>query len=386
MDDTTYLGRPWRARLATATALAAALAGSLAGCSDSGSGQGDDDKDEPSQAASAVPGLQGEWEAMPEQADKVDATLTSQGYDCTIHGDTALDLRVCSKGALVKSGSKDPGYPTVSSLRFMAATDGTIVLARIEASGGPTDPARKLLAKALLPAEDVQVFMAKGTNLSWGSAAPVPNEPGSTMLTAKGWDGTESADPAFDPLSVTKETALPILEKAKLTCEFTETDEWGTPRPALGCVDPAYKVKGAANKLASAQLALVDAGSGVTTIIVEGRLATSISANSGAITRLLPKVVGALDDPGVEAAADWVSKNLDGLPHSAYVGQWRIDLQVVPTGGFGGWPHVRATLSQEPPNLGAINPFAKAPEPSATPESESATPTDGGGSPTQAAG
>lgn len=371
MDDTTHF---WRARLAATTMLATALAGSLAGCSDSGAEEGND-KDPSRPAASAQPGLQGDWESVPEQADKVDATLTGQGYDCTIHGDTAIDLRVCSKGVLVKSGKKDPGYPTVSSLRFMAAADGTIVLARIEASGGPTDPARKLLAKALLPAKDVQVFMAKGTNLSWGSAATVPNEPGTTMLTAKGWDGTESATPAFEPLSATKEQALPDLEGADLSCEFTETDEWGTARPALGCVDPAYKVKGAENKLAAAQLALVDAGSGVTTIIVEGRLAASVSANSSAVTRLLPKVVDALADPGVEAAAAWVRKNLDGLPHAAYVGQWRVDIQVVPSGGFGGWPHVRATLSQEPPNLGAINPFAEAPEAEEPSPAEESSPT-----------
>lgn len=372
-----------RLGVAVATLLTVTLAGSLAGCSDSGSGDGGKEE-EPSPGASALPGLQGDWEPVPDQAAKVDATLTGQGYDCTMHGDTALDLRVCSKGVLVKSGKNDPGYPTVSSLRFMAASDGTIVLARIEASGGPTDPARKLLAKALLPAQDVQVFMAKGTNLSWGSAAPVPNEPGTTMLTAKGWDGTESADPAFDPLSVTKETALPVLEKAKLACEFTETDEWGTPRPALGCVDPAYQVKGAENKLAAAQLALVDAGSGVTTIIVEGRLAASVSANSGAVTRLLPKVVEAVDDPGVEAAAAWVLKNLDGVPHAAYVGQWRIDIAVVPSGGFGGLPLVRATLSQEPPNLGAINPFAKPPEAADSEEpapAEESSPTETAASP-----
>lgn len=342
--------RGWRTAAATAVVLTTVLTG-CGGGDDEGSST-TDASTAPTESPSPTPsGLTGDWTASPGQADKVQETLTAKGFECTRNADPAADLRVCSKGLLTGSDSDLGGKRLgVANLRYLSDAQGTVVLAAIEKGGNNVDPLVKSIAEAVLPADDAAVYQADGKNLTWGTV-----EPGETdILTVKGWQSGESYVPAFTPLATTKEKALPSLQSAKLSCKFSETDEWGTPQSGLTCVDPAFTVRNEDGSIegGTSELVLVDEGSGISRVRLDGRHSRTQAENARGVKQLLPRLASVDGDPSLAEATTWIQSHLDGLPHSAYVGQWRVDVTVVVNAGIAGWPYTRATLSHDKPNLG----------------------------------
>ena len=342
-----------RTALAAATVLLMTLSACGGDDDDPASSGGETQSEAPSATPSATPsGLTGDWTASPGQADEVQQALSAKGFECTRNADPAADLRVCSKGQLTGADSDFGGKQlSLANLRYLSDSQGTVVLAAIEKGGGRgTDKLVKAIAQAVLPADDAAVYQANGRNLGWGTV-----ETGETdILTVKGWPPGESYVPAFEPLSTSKEKALPPLQAAELTCEFSETDEWGTPQSGLTCKDPAYKASNEDGSIegATAELVLVDEGTGISRVRIEGRHSRTQAENARGVKQLLPRLASVDDDPSLAQAVTWIRSHLDGLPHSAYVGQWRVDVSVVVDGGLAGWPYTRVTLSHDKPNLG----------------------------------
>jgi hypothetical protein len=325
----------------------------VAGC-----GGGDDDRQatDPgsggeTQSPSPTPsGLTGSWTPSPGQADKVQQALTAKGFECTRNADPAADLRVCSKSQLTGSANDLGGKQiTQVNLRYLSDAQGTVVLAAIE-KAGDSKPLVKTAAEALLPAADAAVYLADGERLTWGTVESGESD----ILMVKGSEAMQPYVPAFKPMATTKEKALPSLQAGKLTCKFSETDEWGTPQSGLTCSDPAFKVKNEDGSMegGTAELVLVDDGTGINRIRIEGRHSRTPSENVRAVKQMVPKLLTIDGDQGLNDAGTWILGHLDGLPHSAYVGQWRVDLSVVIDGGIAGWPYVRAMLWSDRPNLG----------------------------------
>lgn len=344
------LDRGWTTMAATGVVLATVLTG-CGGDDDTGSGSSTGNETTASSASPTPSGLTGDWTASPGQADKVQQALTAKGFECTRNADPAADLRVCSKGLLTGSDSDLGGKRLgVANLRYLSDSQGTVVLAAIEKGGDNVDPLVKSVAEAVLPADDASVYQADGKNLGWGTV-----EPGATdILAVKGWRSGESYVPAFTPLATTKEKALPPLQSAKLTCKFSETDEWGTPQSGLTCVDPAFKVSNEDGSIegGTSELVLVDEGSGISRVRLDGRHSRTQADNARGVKQMLPRLASVDGDPSLAEATTWIQSHLDGLPHAAYVGQWRVDVSVVINGGIAGWPYTRATLSHDKPNLG----------------------------------
>ena len=322
-------------------------------------------------------GLTGEWTPNPGQADKVQAALTAKGFECTRNADPNADLRVCSKGVMTGKAT-DLGGRQIgqANLRFLSDSEGTVVLAAVEASGDVAD-LEKTMLQSFLPAADAAVMEADGTKLTWGTAEKGTD---SQVLTINGWDSSKTFVPAFTPLKTTKEQALPPLQAAKLKCAFSETDEWGSTRPGLSCKDLTFKVREEDGSIAgaTAELVLVDHGSGIDRVILDGSHSRKPAENARGVRLMVPRAMSVDPDPGLQAAGAWVLEHLDGLPHSGYAGRWRVDVVVVPSGGIAGWPYVKAILSTDKPNLGmagAETPSYSPSEPSESPqpsESESA--------------
>jgi hypothetical protein len=240
-----------------------------------------------------------------------------------------------------------------------------VVLAAIEKTESRATKALvKNVADALLPADDAAVYLADGERLGWGTVESGDAD----LLMIKGAEAMEPYAPAFKPLATTKEKALPSLQAGKLSCKFSQTDEWGTPQNGLTCSDPAFKVKDEDGSMegGTAEVVLVDDGPGVSRIRIEGRHSRIPAENARAIKQMVPKLLTIDGDRGLSDAGTWILGHLDGLPHSAYVGQWRVDLTVVMDGGIAGWPYVQALLSTDKPNLGQKG--AETPGPPATPD------------------
>ena len=49
--------------------------------------------------------------------------------------------------------------------------------------------------------------------------------------------------------------------------------------------------------------------------------------NARSSAALLEKVAGAFGDPDLREIARWVGDHPDRLPHSAYIGRWRADIE-----------------------------------------------------------
>lgn len=358
------LDRAWASVVATGVVLMAA-----AGCgggndaeqgTDAGSGG---ETQSPSPAPS---GLTGSWTPNPGQADKVQQALTAKGFECTKNADPAADLRVCSVSKLTGT-SKDFGGKRIAqvNLRYLSDTQGTVVLTAIEKTESrDTKPLVKDVAEAVLPADDAAVYLADGERLGWGTVEGGEAD----LLMIKGAEAMQPYVAAFKPLATTKEKALPALQAAKLTCKFTQTDEWGAPRNGLTCSDPAFKIKDEDGSMegGTAELVLIDDGAGINGIRIEGRHSRIPAENARGVKQLVPKLLTIDGDQGLSDAGTWILGHLDGLPHSAYVGQWRVDLTVVTDGGIAGWPYVQALLSTDKPNLGQKG--AETPGPPATPD------------------
>ena len=350
----------------------------LSGCGgddDRGAVPGTEGSDTASQTPSASPtpsGLTGDWAATPGQADDIQQKLAAKGFECTRNADPAADLRVCSKSQLTGSASDLGGKRLgMANLRYLSDAQGTVVLAAIE-KGGDADALVKTIAQTLLPADDAAVYLADGENLTWGTV-----EPGETdLLAIKAWPTSQTYVPAFQPLATTKEKALPALQSARLTCKFSDTDEWGVPQSGLTCTDPAYKASNEDGSIegARSELVLVDEGQGISRIRVEGRHSRTQTENARGLRQMLPRLTSVDADPSLAQAVTWIGSHLDGLPHSAYVGQWRVDVSVVTDGGLAGWPYTRATLSHDKPNLGQKG--AETPSVPVTPDESSPTPSD----------
>lgn len=310
-----------------------------------------------SSADSAAPtaptpsGLTGTWKADPGQADRVQQKLTAKGFQCSRSSETHLDLRLCS----ASKRSKDAwGDETIGQgvLRYVSDAQGTVVFFNMWTAGIDSDKRAysKMLAEAVLPATDAAVYTAGGDKLEWGTVAGYGD--GSSYIAAKGWTPAQSLTPSAMPLKVTKEKALAPLQAAKLECKFSDSDAWANERKAVACTDPAYKVKDPDGSIegAIAELAAVDAGPGISSVQLYGAHSKAMTENIRGVKLLIPRA--AAIDPSLKVATTWLDKNLDGLPHAAYVGPWLVRTTVALGGGIADWPFVRAAIELEKPNLG----------------------------------
>lgn len=344
--------RRWGKVVAVGIVLATAMTGCGSDDKNAGSDNGDEGAgsgDTPSMTPTPS-GLAGEWTASPGQADKVQQALTAKGFECTRNADPAADLRVCSKSMETGKDTDLGGKQmTQGILRFLSDSQGTVVLASM-GEAGQSENLETAMTQALLPSADAAVYLADGTDLSWGTVSDGRN--GLKILTVKGWPSDKIFTPAFQPLQTTKEKALPALQAAKLKCKFAKTDEWGSPRNGLSCFDPSFRMKDDDGSMegGAAELVLVDDGAGISSVKLETRHGKEPALNTAGVKKLLPALTTV--DPSLQEVSTWIGQHLDNVPHSAYVGQWRVDTTVVRSGGIAGWPYVSVSLSTDQPNLG----------------------------------
>lgn len=324
-----------RPRVFLAIAGGAALL-AVAGCggSDSSSGKGSPfDKKQTSASSSPSPTgpsqPAGTWKHQPGQAEKVQQTLTAAGFECTRHGDTAIDLRLCAKG--LKQPDRDQfGGPQLigGELRYFSAPDGTVLFAKIMATGGDAqewDTMRGQMLKAILPANDAAVIAADGDTLTWGKYIKDPaHSITDGWLQITGYDDPTTLSPSGEALPITKEQALPKLTGAKLKCSFGDTVGGDTDK-YLGCDDPTFTTSSDDYNSASASLQLTDTGAGINNILVQGK-AGKFADDIKAAQHILPKLSALGDTRSVPAIQDWANKHLDGVPHAAYIGKWLVEI------------------------------------------------------------
>jgi hypothetical protein len=298
--------------------------------------------------------LKGSWAAQPGQADKITQTLTAKGFECTKHGMSQIDLRMCAKAVLKPAGEFDAEGEYVHRLRFIADGQGTVIKAAIngDTSDGEPSPAREMakqVEEALLSPADAAVLAANGKKLTWGT---VVEDQKVRYLTATGAEGPDGEHAVAHPsLSVTKEQALPTLQAAKLTCKFTDTTKWGAKQSALTCTDPEFKPATEDGSIAggTAEAILVDEGYGITSLSMEGSHTRGEHDLEG-VKLLLPKVLSITKDGDLPTVQEWVGKHLDGFSHSAYIGQWLVNVDVTRQSMLGS--SVIVTVSSELDNLG----------------------------------
>jgi hypothetical protein len=320
-----------------------------------GNGGGDEGSQSSENTPSPSPtpsGLTGDWKADPGQADRVQEKLTAAGFACSKNSDPTIDLRLCSISKKTVDAYKSIRL-SQAVLRFASDPQGTVVLANLNTYGTASAPWRKTLAEALLPAADAAVYLADGEKLEWGDA--LDKGDAGDYLAVKGWTPATPIYPEWKAVPVTKEKALAPLQAAKLSCQFSEKDEWGTARPGLQCTDPSFKVKDEDGSMsgARAELVLIDKGEGVESIQLDGSHSRIPTENARGVKILVPRAVSvAKDDPDLQEAGAWIEKNLDALPHAAYVGRFLVTISVVPEGGIASWPYVRANIGLEQYALG----------------------------------
>jgi hypothetical protein len=314
---------------------AALLAAAGCGGSDSSSGKGSpfDNKHTstssgPSPSGPGQPA--GNWKHQPGQAGKVQQTLTAAGFECTRHGDTAIDLRLCAKG-LKEPDNDQLGGPALvgGQLRYYSAPDGTVLFAKITSTGdsftAEWDTMRAQMFKAVLPANDAAVIVADGDTLTWGKYIKDPAHSTSDgWLQVAGYDDPSLLSPSGEALRITKEQALPKMTGAKLKCSFDDLGGSGT-NDTLSCSDETFKTNPDAYYSAATNLELSDTGAGINNILVQGK-AGKFADDVKAAKHMLPKLSALGDTTSVPAIQDWANKHLDGVPHSAYVGKWLVEI------------------------------------------------------------
>jgi hypothetical protein len=350
--------RQVRVWLATVGVLGLAAAGCGGGDTGGhGSAQGASDKPTKQQPASPTPTAKmppGTWKHQSGQADHVQQTLTGAGFECTRHSDKTIDLRLCSKG--MKEPDRDKySVPGVigGSIRFYSAPDGTVLMAKIDNAG--TNLARewttmqKQMFASVLPAEDAAIIAADGDKLTWGSYVKDPTNSDDGWLIANGY--TPFVSPSGESLPLTKEQALPKLTAQKMTCEFGDPLGFDDDHKLLTCTDPSFTSKHEDGSIAGATalIEVTDSGGGISDILLEGSHA-SVPDDLRGVTGLAPKLAGLGTKPPLPAVQQWISGHLDGLPHSAYVGDRLVSVAVVPDSGTG--DSVSADVSLEVPELG----------------------------------
>lgn len=310
----------------------------LVGCgSDSSSGKGSPFDKKHSSASAASPSPTGPkqpagtWKHQPGQAEKVQQTLTAAGFECTRHGDSSIDLRLCAKG--LKEPDRDQlGGPQLvgGELRYFSAPDGTVLFAKITAIGTDSaqewDTMRGQMLKAILPAQDAAVIAADGDTLTWGKYIADPAHSTSDgWLQITGYDDPTTLSPSGEALTITKEQALPKMTGAKLKCSFDDASGSGTAK-YLACSDDNFKTNPDPYYSAAANLELSDSGAGINNILVQGK-SGKFAGDILAAKDLLPKLSALGDTKSVPAIQDWASKHLDGVPHAAYVGKWLVEIE-----------------------------------------------------------
>jgi hypothetical protein len=334
----------------------------VAGCgSDTSAGKGSPfDNHRTSASASPSPAEPskpaGTWKHQPGQAGKVQQTLTAAGYECSRHGDTSIDLRLCAKG--FKQADHDQlGGPQMigGELRYFSAPDGTVLFARIQALGaylsGDWDTMQNQLLGAVLPAQDAAVLAADGDTLSWGKY--FKDESSSTFggwLQAAGYDDPSTLSPSGEALPITKEQALSKLTAAKLKCSFRSGSAGDTDK-VLSCDDPSFKSGTDDVNASSASLELTDNGAGINNILVQGwqgRFTNDVRA----VAHVLPKVTALGDTKSVPGIQEWASKHVDGVPHAAYVGKWLVEVTAYNNESSMTGAEFALNASEEDPMLG----------------------------------
>ncbi|HEX3814646.1 MAG TPA: hypothetical protein VHX59_17575 [Mycobacteriales bacterium] len=289
---------------------------------------------------------------VPGQAGKVQQTLTGAGFECTRHSDQSIDLRLCSKGQRLPDSQYDEGPQLVGGmLRYFSAPDGTVLFAKITATGinnaAEWDAMRLQMLKSIVPAEDAAVIAADGDKLTWGTYFTDPAHPSDGWLQATGYDPTTLA-PSGDPLSITKEQALTKLTAAKLECSFGDISG-GETDTMLGCSNPEFDDSSADGVMT--RIELTDTGDGISDIEVIG-MRDQIKTELPAVRAAAPKLSALGDTKVVPGLLAWAKTHLDndGVPHAAYIGD-----RLVQTGAGGspvGGVAVELSASVETPALG----------------------------------
>jgi hypothetical protein len=291
---------------------------------------------------------------VPGQAGQVEQTLTAAGFECTRHADHAIDLRLCSKGYKQPERGQFGGPSLVGgNLRFYAAPDGTVLFAKVEATGdtGAQEwtQMRLQMLKSVLPAQDASVVAADGDKLTWGAYVADPSHSTSDgWLMAKGFEPTRP-QPVEKPMSITKEQALTKFSAAqfKLKCSFGDPASYQSEDHILSCYDNSSDSSTTENP--SATIEVEDTGSGITGIILQARQ-DKTATNLQGIKNTAPKLAALGDTTLVPAFRDWLGKHLDGLPHTAYVGDHVASVSVTDQSLTG--PQVYVGAAFEQPLLG----------------------------------
>ncbi len=309
------------------------------------------------QSASPTPTAKmppGTYKHQAGQADHVQQTLTAAGFECTRHSDKTIDLRLCSKG--MKEPHRDQySVPGVigGSIRFFSAPDGTVLMARIDSAGTTQAPEwttmHQQMVTSVVPAQDAAVIAANGEKLTWGSYVKVPGNDDDSWLIANGY--TPAVSPIGEPLPLTKEQALPKLTAQKLTCKFGDPLGFDDEHKFLTCTDPSFTSKHEDGSIAgaTATIEVTDSGAGISDITLEGSHA-SVPDDLRGVTNLAPKLAALGTKAPVPAVQQWISGHLDGVPHSAYVGDRLVTVTIVPDSGTG--DSVSANASLEEPEFG----------------------------------
>ena len=310
----------------------------VAGCGGESSGHGKIGlpvKSESKQSATpSSPASMGNYKHVPGQAGKAQQALTAAGFECTRHSDPAIDLRLCSKGVNIKaSGQFDEDSVLEARIRFLSDPDGTVVLAKVEGFGDTNDPQWKTLQQQMIssvvPADDAAVVAAGGKDLSWGTYFAEAGKSASGWLQVTGY-GASELEPQGKPLEVTKEKALPKLTGESLKCSFGNPITGDDQDTLLTCTDPSFKSSHGDGSMEgpTATLQVTDEDhAGITGITLKGEHA-GVPDDIRAVKGLLPKL-SALGD-SVSGIQQWTTSHLDGAPHSAYVGDHLVNIDVVP--------------------------------------------------------
>ncbi|MFC0623842.1 hypothetical protein [Kribbella deserti] len=271
-------------------------------------------------------GLNGPWAADPGQSERVQAALVAKGYTCTRHSDTAMDLRLCSYGKKypIKQGFEPTDH---AALTLLADQAGTVIAAELQAQGhgDTTLDLRRAMVSQILPAADVEVFLAGGEKLTWGMY--VPSDPrGSRLekvLVKKGFSGAFAPNSA--PLTTTKEQALPKLTATGMKCHFE--DGLSTEPDRLECTDSKFDaIMNEPPFDARATFTVVDEPAGINKIVVMAEHG-EVPSTSNAMRRMTPHI-GAID-PALKEISDWAVAGINGPSREAYFGPWRVTFQRV---------------------------------------------------------
>lgn len=334
--------RPRRLSRCLAVVVPLALVGLVAACgSDAAPQSGGSIESNTTSAAPPEDGnrLKGPWAEQAGQADKVTQALTGKGFECTKGKTPFQDIRMCQKSVIKPEQKYSAQGEYVSRLRFLADGKGTVIKAAIEggnSSGEPTpgNEMAKQIEDALLTPADAAIFAADGKKLAWGT---VVEERDTLYLTATGAESPE-ADFAFPSvtLPVTKEQALPLLQPTGLTCKFSDTTKWGEKQQSLTCYDTSFKPPVEDGSIAggTAEAILVDEGAGITSFSMEGSH-TDGKFDLDGVKSLLPKVFAISKEEQLPQIQEWAGKHLDGLSHSAYIGNWIVSLSISKGGMLG---------------------------------------------------